>query len=74
MNRRNYFRILNVVVWSVVPLVLIYRFIGWYAVLVMSVILNSKRVWQMMIQRNPSYIYILNAQMKLCSLALLYLL
>lgn len=76
MDGRNHLRsrLLVVVVWSAIPLAAIYRFVGWHGILAMTLILNSKIVWRMMLQRNPSYIYILNAQMRLCNLSLFILL
>lgn len=66
--------LLIIIVWSIVPVLVIYRLLGWYGILVFSVVVNLKKVWQAMIQRNPSYAYILNIQRNACTLALFILL
>ena len=67
-------QLLIIIVWSIIPIVAIYRFVGWHGIIVVSVLLNSKRLWQMMIQRNPAYAYILSAQKTACTFVLIVLL
>ena len=76
MEGRNYLKtqFLAVAVWSVVPIIAIYKFFGWHGILTITLALNSRTVWRMMIERNPNYIYVLNIQMRVCNLSLFILL